>query len=111
MASRARPRASSGSGLDLESLIQIEVTSEDASHPIELAFARVSAALGMGVEDYYLEGRRAWFRLHEKAGKRHEVPAHHNADASLRNSACATGQELDLGTNHFGIIVRVVAFS
>jgi integrase/recombinase XerD len=42
-------------------------------------FARVSAALGMKVADYYVEGRKAWFRLHEKGGKRHEVPAHHNA--------------------------------
>jgi integrase/recombinase XerD len=47
------------------------------------SFARVSAALGMKVEDYYTEGRRAWFRLHEKGGKRHEVPAHHNADNYL----------------------------
>ena len=31
------------------------------------------------VADYYVEGRKAWFRLHEKGGKRHEVPAHHNA--------------------------------
>jgi integrase/recombinase XerD len=43
------------------------------------SFARVGAALGMKVEDYYTEGRKAWFRLHEKGGKRHEVPAHHNA--------------------------------
>ncbi|HKI20756.1 MAG TPA: tyrosine-type recombinase/integrase, partial [Isosphaeraceae bacterium] len=44
------------------------------------SFARVSAALAMKVEDYYTEGRRAWFRLHEKGGKRHKVPAHHNAE-------------------------------
>ena len=44
------------------------------------SFARVSAALAMKVEDYYSEGRRAWFRLHEKGGKRHRVPAHHNAE-------------------------------
>ena len=47
------------------------------------SFARVTAALGMKVEDYYTEGRRAWFRLHEKGGKRHEVPAHHNAEDYL----------------------------
>jgi len=47
------------------------------------SFARVGAALGMKVEDYYTEGRRAWFRLHEKGGKRHEVPAHHNAESYL----------------------------
>ncbi len=44
------------------------------------SFARVSAGLAMKVEDYYTEGRRAWFRLHEKDGKRHKVPAHHNAE-------------------------------
>jgi integrase len=44
------------------------------------SFARVSAALAMKVEDYYTEGRRAWFRLHEKGGKRHKVPARHNAE-------------------------------
>ena len=43
------------------------------------SFARVGAALGMKVEDYYTEGRKAWFRLYEKGGKRHEVPADHNA--------------------------------
>ncbi|MEZ6104430.1 MAG: tyrosine-type recombinase/integrase [Pirellulaceae bacterium] len=44
------------------------------------SFARVSATLGMNVEDCYLQGRRMWFRLHEKGGKYHEVPAHHNAE-------------------------------
>jgi site-specific recombinase XerD len=44
-------------------------------------FARVSAVVGMKVEDYYQNGKRWWFRLHEKGGKRHEVPAHHNAEA------------------------------
>jgi site-specific recombinase XerD len=44
-------------------------------------FARVSAVVGMKIEDYYQNGRRSWFRLHEKGGKRHEVPAHHNAEA------------------------------
>src|ERR1035441_6561331 len=43
-------------------------------------FARVSAVVGMRVEDYYQNGKRWWFRLHEKGGKRHEVPAHHHAE-------------------------------
>ncbi len=47
------------------------------------SFARVSAAVGMNVEDYFRQGKRWWFRLHEKGGKRHEVPAHHNAEAYL----------------------------
>ena len=41
------------------------------------------AGRAMKVEDYFTEGRRAWFRLHEKGGKRHEVPAHHNAESYL----------------------------
>ncbi len=44
-------------------------------------FARVSAMVNMHVEDYYENGKRSWVRLHEKGGKRHEVPAHHNAEA------------------------------
>jgi len=47
------------------------------------SFARVGAAVAMNVEDYYASGKRWWFRLHEKGGKRHEVPAHHNAEAYL----------------------------
>lgn len=43
-------------------------------------FGRVGAVVGMRVEDYYQNGKRWWFRLHEKGGKRHEVPAHHNAE-------------------------------
>jgi site-specific recombinase XerD len=47
------------------------------------SFARVSAAISMRVEDYFPTGKRWWFRLHEKGGKRHEVPAHHNAEEYL----------------------------
>jgi site-specific recombinase XerD len=46
-------------------------------------FARVSAMVHMKVADYYQNGKRWWIRLHEKGGKRHEVPAHHNAEAYL----------------------------
>jgi site-specific recombinase XerD len=46
-------------------------------------FARVSAVIGMEVEDYYQNGRRCWIRLHEKGGKRHDVPAHHKAEAYI----------------------------
>src|SRR3954451_1409726 len=47
------------------------------------SFARISAVLGMKVEDYYPNGKRWWLRLHEKGGKFHELPAHHNAEAYL----------------------------
>jgi site-specific recombinase XerC len=44
------------------------------------SFARVSAVVGMNVEDYFPKQKRWWLRLHEKGGKYHEVPAHHNAE-------------------------------
>jgi len=47
------------------------------------SFARVGAAIGMRVEDVYVQGRRAWIRLHEKGGKVHEMPCHHNLDEYL----------------------------
>jgi integrase len=47
------------------------------------SFARVSAVLGMKVEDYYQNGKRWWLRLHEKGGKFHEVPVHHKAEEYL----------------------------
>jgi integrase/recombinase XerD len=46
-------------------------------------FARVGAAIGMKVEDYFIQGRRGWVRLHEKGGKRHDVPSNHNLDEYL----------------------------
>ncbi|WP_233721992.1 tyrosine-type recombinase/integrase [Jiella avicenniae] len=47
------------------------------------SFARVGAALGMKVEDVYVQNRRLWVRLNEKGGKRHEMPCHHNLEAYL----------------------------
>jgi integrase len=46
-------------------------------------FARIGAALKMRVEDVYTQKRRTWVRLHEKGGKRHEMPCHHNLDAYI----------------------------
>jgi len=46
-------------------------------------FARIGAALQMRVQDVYVQKRRTWVRLHEKGGKRHEMPCHHNLDAYL----------------------------
>jgi hypothetical protein len=45
------------------------------------AFARIGAVVAMRVEDYFPKGKRWWVRLHEKGGKRHEMPAHHNLEA------------------------------
>ena len=43
------------------------------------SFARISAAFGLRVEDYFSQGKRWWLRLHEKGGKNHEMPVHHTA--------------------------------
>jgi integrase len=43
----------------------------------------VDAVVAMRVEDYYPQGKRWWVRLHEKGGKRHEMPAHHTLEAYL----------------------------
>ncbi len=47
------------------------------------SFARVSAVLWMRRQDYFGQGSRGWLRLHEKGGKRHDVPAHHRAAEAL----------------------------
>lgn len=47
------------------------------------SFARIGAAIGLKVEDYYPQGKRWWLRLHEKGGKRHEVPVHHTLEIYL----------------------------
>ncbi|MEM6933265.1 MAG: tyrosine-type recombinase/integrase [Pseudomonadota bacterium] len=54
-------------------------------------FARVGAAVAMEVRDFYPHGRRWWVRLHEKGGKHHELPAHHNLKAWLLEYIEAAG--------------------
>jgi site-specific recombinase XerD len=39
--------------------------------------ARVSAVVGMKLKDYFSEGKEWELRLHEKRGKLHVVPSHH----------------------------------
>ena len=56
-------------------------------------FARIGAALLMKREDVYIQGRRSWVRLHEKGGKQHEMPCHHNLDEYLH--AYIAGAKLD----------------
>jgi len=47
------------------------------------SFARIGAAINMRVEDAYTQNRRLWVRLHEKGGKQHAMPCHHNLEAYL----------------------------
>ena len=45
----------------------------------------------MKVEDVYTQNRRLWVRLHEKGGKRHDMPCHHNLEAWLHAYVGGTG--------------------
>jgi integrase len=47
------------------------------------SFARVGAALGMKVEDVFVQNRRLWVRLREKGGKAHAMPCHHSLEEYL----------------------------
>ena len=47
------------------------------------SFSRIGAALAMKVDDVFVQNRRLWVRLHEKGGKRHEMPCHHNLEEYL----------------------------
>ena len=55
------------------------------------SFARVSAVSGMRRQDYFRQEGRGWLRLHEKGGKRHDVPAHHRAAEALDDYLEAAG--------------------
>ena len=54
-------------------------------------FARVSAVLHMKVCDYIVQGSRSWVRLHERGGKEHKVPCHHNLERFLDAYIAAAG--------------------
>jgi integrase/recombinase XerD len=55
------------------------------------SFARISAALQMNVKDVFSKHHRLWLRLHEKGGKYHEMPCHHNLEVYLREYVDAAG--------------------
>jgi integrase/recombinase XerD len=57
----------------------------------------VNAVLQMKVRDYFVQGRRAWVRLHEKGGKEHEVLCHHTLEKHLGEYIAAAGIAGDSG--------------
>ena len=65
-------------------------------------FARVGAMVKMKVEDYYPQQKRWWVRLHEKGGKRHEMPAHHNLETYIDEYV----KEAGIGDNKKGFLFR-----
>jgi integrase/recombinase XerC len=87
----------------------------DVSNPVGLrdraliglmvySFARIGAALAMKVEDVYVQNRRLWVRLHEKGGKRHEMPCHHNLETYLHAYIDGSG----LVTDPKGALFRTI---
>lgn len=82
-------------GLRDRALIGLEVYS----------FARVSAAVGMRVEDVYVQKHRLWVRLHEKGGKEHTLPCHHVLEDYLRAYIDGCG----LGDDPKGPLFRTIA--
>ncbi len=58
-------------------------------------FARVSAVVGLKVEDYSPQNKRWWLRLREKNGKVNEMPCHHKLEAYLDAYIAAAGLEGD----------------
>ena len=70
------------------------------------SFARVSAAVGMRRQDYFRQGTRGWLRLHEKGGKRHDVPAHHRAEEAVEAYLVAAGGIEDVKAQLFQSVDR-----
>jgi site-specific recombinase XerD len=64
-------------------------------------FARVSAAVHMNVEDVYVQGKRTWVRLHEKGGKEHTLPCHHELEDYLDAYMTAAGVDGEKGAPLF----------
>ncbi len=65
-------------------------------------FARIGAALSMTVADIYWQHRRLWVRLHEKGGKEHAMPCHHNLETYLQDYIEAAG----LASDREGVLFR-----
>ena len=73
------------------------------------SFARVSAVLKLKVDDYYHSGARRRLRLHEKGGKEHEMPVHHQLEETRHEYIAAaglqSGQPLFQSVNSVGTAV------
>jgi integrase/recombinase XerD len=70
------------------------------------SFARIGAVVAMDVDDYFQQGKRWWFRPHEKGGKRHDLPAHHQAQEYLDAYLTAAGIAEAKGTALFRALDR-----
>ncbi len=82
------------------------LASIDASHVVGLrdrafiavmtySFARVSAVVGLKVEDYFPLKKRWWLRLNEKGGKVNEMGCHHKLEQFIDEYVAAAGIAAD----------------
>jgi integrase/recombinase XerD len=70
------------------------------------SFARVGASITMTVGDLFQHRKQLWLRLHEKGGKRHEVPCHPELEVYLMNWIRAAGLARDKKSPLFRRIVK-----
>lgn len=59
------------------------------------SFARVSAVVGLKVQDYFPLKKRGWLRLNEKSGKVNEMGCHHKLEQYLNEYIAAAGIAAD----------------
>ena len=85
-----------GDGTETEKPLLLGLRDRALIGAMVYTFARVSAVLRMRVRDYFVQGRRGWVRLHEKGGKEHAVPCHHNLELYLDSYLAAAGIAGDL---------------
>ena len=85
-----------GDGTETEEPLLLGLRDRALIGAMVYTFARVSAVLRMRVRDYFVQGRRGWVRLHEKGGKEHAVPCHHNLELYLDSYLAAAGIAEDL---------------
>jgi site-specific recombinase XerD len=70
------------------------------------SFARVGAVTLMKVEDVFTQHRRLYIRLHEKGGKEHTMPCHHNLEIYLLEYLEKSGLEREPKAPLFPTISR-----
>jgi hypothetical protein len=82
---------------------------EGLETPVRVTHKTVEHVLGTHepVGDHFVQSRRRrWVRLHEKGGKEHDVPCHHNLDHFLDEYIAAAGIAADLDGNLFRAAAR-----
>ena len=80
-----------GSTLSMRAVARVIGHSATLIGVMVYSFARVGAAVTMRVGDFFQHRKRLWLRLHEKGGKRHEVPCRPTLEGQLNAYTRAAG--------------------